>query len=454
MGNRRRRIRDHGIIVAITITAALVLGTLGAVAPATAAPASSVTTGSVATAVAAAVAPTAIIPVPVPLPAKTSLSGTVSGRTLTSGTKPLAGVYVRAFTATTSVGAVTDATGKYTLTGLSSGSYKVSYNSYDTSAGFAYANQYWQNKATEAQATPITVGKTSLNGYNVTLQQGATISGLLTMKIGTKSTPATTVRKVTTYLDGSKIGVDRYINVDAKGKYSITGLTAGSYKVSFGDVGAKAGLRGEFYNNATTLAASKAITVGFAKSITGINAELAGKPDIYVSTGVYGNMVVGQPLTGYVYTVPSDATATYQWYRNGIAITGATKLDYTTVAADLGKTVSITVKASKTGYTAASSTGSAWNVIAPGELVANQPKISGTAKVGSTLTATVGLTTPKPSKVTYVWQRSGTPITGATASTYRLVAQDKGATISVRTKATLAGYNSATRVSTSTVRVP
>jgi hypothetical protein len=130
-------------------------------------------------------------------------------RGYSSGTKPLAGVSVRAFTATKSAYATTDGTGKYSIPGLTAGSYKISYNNYSTSAGFGYAEQYWQNKTTEAQATPVKVGTTKLTGYNVTSQQGGTISGTLTMKVGTKPTPATTVRQITTYLNGSKTGIVR-----------------------------------------------------------------------------------------------------------------------------------------------------------------------------------------------------------------------------------------------------
>ena len=41
----------------------------------------------------------------------------------------------------------------------------------------------------------------------------------------------------------------------------------------------------------------------------------------------------------------------YQWYRNGVAITGATHVTYTPVALDYGKTISVRVIASKLDYT-------------------------------------------------------------------------------------------------------
>ncbi|WEO77995.1 hypothetical protein BJQ94_02845 [Cryobacterium sp. SO2] len=442
--------------MALTITAALVIGTLGAAAPATAAPAAATTATALATATTpdtAAPVTTVVAPAVAAVPKLSTLTGTVSGHT-TTGTKPLAGVFVRAYTATSSVHGYTDATGKYSIAGLTAGSYKVSYNNYDTSAGFVFAEQYWKNQTNEAQATPIKVGATNLSGYNVTLQQGSTISGILTAKVGTKGVPATTVRKVTTYLNGSKTGVDHYIGVDWAGRYNLTGLVAGTYKLSFGVIGATTGLKGEYYNNATTLAASKSIVLGFAKTVTGIDAELAGKPEVNVSGSVYGSTTVGYTLTVSAYFDPAADTSTYQWYRNGVAISGATKTTYALVGADAGKTISVTAKGSKAGYTSASASFSAWSTITPGTFSANQPTISGTAKVGATLTATPGSTIPKPTAVTYTWFRSGALISGATAKTYKITAADAGFTLSVRATAKSTGYTTLTRGSSSTVRVP
>ena len=80
--------------------------------------------------------------------------------------------------------------------------------------------------------------------------------------------------------------------------------------------------------------------------------------------------------------------------------------------------------------------------------------ISGTVKVGSTLTAKSSYT-GKISSRTYTWYRSGKVISGATGSTYKLKSADKGKTIKV--KVTPKGSGSylgitSTSASTSTVR--
>lgn len=52
--------------------------------------------------------------------------------------------------------------------------------------------------------------------------------------------------------------------------------------------------------------------------------------------------MVGDTLTAVV--APSQATATYQWYRNGAAISGANSASYKLADADLGARMSVTVK--------------------------------------------------------------------------------------------------------------
>lgn len=66
------------------------------------------------------------------------------------------------------------------------------------------------------------------------------------------------------------------------------------------------------------------------------------------------------------------------------------------------------------------------------------PKINGSAKVGSTLTAFSGTWTGTVTKPTYAykWMRNGAAISGATAATYKLTTADAGTSISVQVTAT------------------
>ena len=64
------------------------------------------------------------------------------------------------------------------------------------------------------------------------------------------------------------------------------------------------------------------------------------------------------------------------------------------------------------------------------------PVASGTGTVGQTLSVTNGTWTNSPSSFAYRWQRGATPISGATASTYVLVAADSGTSVSCQVTAT------------------
>lgn len=73
---------------------------------------------------------------------------------------------------------------------------------------------------------------------------------------------------------------------------------------------------------------------------------------------------------------------------------------------------------------------------APANSVA--PAISGSPVVGQTLTVSNGTWSGSPTYA-YQWKRSGTPISGATTTTYTLVSADVGATITCAVTATNAG---------------
>ncbi|WEK13392.1 MAG: glycosyl hydrolase 53 family protein [Candidatus Microbacterium phytovorans] len=92
-------------------------------------------------------------------------------------------------------------------------------------------------------------------------------------------------------------------------------------------------------------------------------------------------------------------------------------------------------------------------IVVPALEVVAAPVISGTARVGQTLTASAGEFTPAVDHVDYQWLRDGVAIDGATASTYTVVAADRGASLTVAVTASRAGFTSATAISTA-VAVP
>jgi putative cell wall-binding protein/peptidoglycan/xylan/chitin deacetylase (PgdA/CDA1 family) len=167
---------------------------------------------------------------------------------------------------------------------------------------------------------------------------------------------------------------------------------------------------------------------------------------------ITGTAQVGQVLTANPGTWTPPATAyTYQWLRNGAAITGATNATYTPVAADVGTTLTVRVSATPPGGTAASAT-SAGVTVGAGTITPATPTITGTARVGGVLTANTGTWTPAGVTLTYQWLRNGTAISGATNGTYSIVAADLNTRLSVRVTGTL-GTSTANATSAQTAVV-
>jgi serine protease len=165
---------------------------------------------------------------------------------------------------------------------------------------------------------------------------------------------------------------------------------------------------------------------------------------------VSGSRKVGNPLTALPGAWTRGATLKYQWLRSGAPIAGATAANYTLTAADLGKIIKVRVVGFQPGHTTVAKDSLPAAPDAAGILTAPASTISGTPKAGSALTPgawTTGTT------LRYQWYRSGTPIIGATATTYRLTAADRSATIKVRVIGSYPGYTAAIRYSTVTTRV-
>lgn len=146
-------------------------------------------------------------------------------------------------------------------------------------------------------------------------------------------------------------------------------------------------------------------------------------------------------------------SARYQWYRNGRAISGATRSELRLGHRDVGARISLRVTVSKAGYTARKVFSPAVTVGRAYITTKSSPRITGLKKAGSTLTASAGSYSPRPASYGYQWYRNGRAIAGATHRGYRLVSADNGKRISVRVWARKAYHH--TRVATSgSVTIP
>ena len=191
---------------------------------------------------------------------------------------------------------------------------------------------------------------------------------------------------------------------------------------------------------------------------TGLTATASGTTAINLSWSAPGS-TGGSAITGYKIEVSPNGTDTWTTH---LADTTNTNTTYAHTGLAASTTRHYRVSAINTIGTSAASnvddatTGAGTNTAATGA-----PTITGTAQVGQTLTAVTtaimdaeGLTTPG---YTYQWIRTATGvdtnISGATASTYTLVAADQGTTIKVRVSFTDDASNAETLTSAATAVV-
>ena len=138
----------------------------------------------------------------------------------------------------------------------------------------------------------------------------------------------------------------------------------------------------------------------------------------------------------------SGAVFSYQWLADGVDIAGATSDTYTPVADDVGKAVKVRVIFNDDDYNEETLTSAATAAVAarPNSPATGAPIISGTARVGETLTVdTSGIDDAdgmSGAVFSYQWLANevniDTDIAGATDPTYTLVADDVGKAIRVR----------------------
>ncbi len=235
---------------------------------------------------------------------------------------------------------------------------------------------------------------------------------------------------------------------------NISGATATTYVVTSTDVGATIRVK------ITATNASGSGTANSAQTAT----VAAAAPVVSAVPTISGTAQDGQTLTSTTGTWSGTPTITYarQWNRCNsggtgcVAISGATGTTYVVTTADIGSKLSVTVTASNAAGSASSSSVVTALVVGAAPVNTALPVISGTAKEGQLLSSTTGTWSGSPT-ITYAYQwQSCTPtctnISGATASTYRLVAAQVGKTIKVVVTATNSISSvSATSAATATV---
>ena len=174
-------------------------------------------------------------------------------------------------------------------------------------------------------------------------------------------------------------------------------------------------------------------------------SSLGSSQENSAATGVptiSGTAQVGQTLTANTSGITdsdglSNATFSYQWLADDAAISDATNSSYTLANGDAGKAIRVTVTFTDDAGHAESLTSTATGTVAAANTPATgAPAITGTARVGETLTAATtdisdsdGLTN---ASFSYQWIAGESDISGATGSSYALTSSEHGKAIKVR----------------------
>jgi hypothetical protein len=189
------------------------------------------------------------------------------------------------------------------------------------------------------------------------------------------------------------------------------------------------------------LSAFVALAALFA--VAGAQARRNAVPVNTAPPAISGTAKVDHTLTASNGTWSNAPTSfTYQWLRcNGsgnscVNVANGTQKTYTLVAADAGHTMRVRVTATNVDGSSSSESAQTAAVAAVTSIPAPSntaaPTISGTAKVGETLTADPGSWSGSPTSYAYQWQRCDADVAacsnlvGATGNTYAVPVADLG----------------------------
>lgn len=172
----------------------------------------------------------------------------------------------------------------------------------------------------------------------------------------------------------------------------------------------------------------------------------AGTAEIYrgkfVASGVRlaGSPVVGTPLGVELGTwKPVTTDFRYQWLRDGKVIKKQTASTYVPKSSDAGHKLSVRVTGRLPGYTDLTVTTAKQKVLKAFKTTP-APVITGTATVGSTLSASVPVWSPAATSSSYQWYAGDVAIEGATSAMFVVTEAQAGQSLRVVVTGRRSGY--------------
>lgn len=233
---------------------------------------------------------------------------------------------------------------------------------------------------------------------------------------------------------------------------AVPGATGRTYKLTPADAGKK--IIAKYTSVEKTSWDKKIVYVPTTTLSTGYDLPIPASQSAHPVAKLTGTGFVTEKLSVAVDpAVFPNAQKTYQWFMDDTtAIKGATSSTFTpddslnlkrvhavvTFVGAHAEPVKLISKSVKIDH---------------GDLKSGKPTISGTATVGSKLTAKPGTVSKQDAKLTYIWLRNGKESSQQNRNTYTLAPSDLGQKISVKTQFTHRYYNTAVAQSTTTKTV-
>jgi hypothetical protein len=359
-------------------------------------------------------------------------SGSISGEvTEFAGKKgPLQGISVRAYRENGEFAgsATTGASGKYQVGALAGGNYKVEFS------GAGFATQYYLGKSSFAEAEPVVVMEgVEKGGINAALRKLGRIAGTVTEAAGKKG-PIPGLAVEVSNLAGEFVSET---TTNAEGKYEVSGLPTGTYKVGFNIFG-ELNYVPQYYNNQPSFEMATLVPVQVEKTFEAnaalqIGGEILGRVTDAGTGAPISNLLVSASKTeGFEGFGSAETNANGEYRIFGLA-TGLFRLEFQSVPGQVQyinqpRNVSVTQGRATAGINVALVRRAPFNTGAP--------VVSGVPAVGQMLSCSTGSWTGlQPLTFTYAWLRDGTVITGASGSIYVVQSADQAHTLRCRVTA-------------------
>ncbi len=235
----------------------------------------------------------------------------------------------------------------------------------------------------------------------------------------------------------------RWLRCNANGRLCITidGARSVGYTIAPADVG---------HVLLAFVTAARRTVLSVASAVV----RAAPGPVLLARPSIAGALQVGSQLSGDagVWSGGGTIAYAYQWYRcdargsHCSTLRGATKSTYSLVAADAGRTLALTVRATDSTGTSLGYSSLVGAVASSSALAAReQPQLDGIPALGQELRVTAPVFATRPSSLTYAWLRctptvrACTPIAGADQPVYTVTPDDAGHALVASVTAAAAG---------------